>query len=108
VPRSPRSSLIQLPRESTSAWHRRQRSGHRKQQLEFFRGQRSGAGEHVRRVPSRLVPQRQGQPSKIVSHRIQMDDAPDACDKFDKCIEGYTQILMRVSRSASSKIEGEF
>jgi glutathione-independent formaldehyde dehydrogenase len=34
-------------------------------------------------------------PSKIVSHRIQIDEAPDAYEKFDRRIEGYTKVLIR-------------
>lgn len=34
-------------------------------------------------------------PSKIVSHRIRIDEAPDAYDKFDKRIEGYTKVLIQ-------------
>jgi glutathione-independent formaldehyde dehydrogenase len=36
-------------------------------------------------------------PSQIVSHRIEIDDAPNAYDKFDKRIEGYTKVLIRFS-----------
>jgi glutathione-independent formaldehyde dehydrogenase len=30
-----------------------------------------------------------------VSHHIRIDEAPDAYDKFDKRIEGYTKILIK-------------
>jgi glutathione-independent formaldehyde dehydrogenase len=30
-----------------------------------------------------------------VSHHIDIDDAPDAYDKFDQRIEGYTKVLIR-------------
>ena len=39
-------------------------------------------------------------PSKIVSHRIRIDDAPQAYDKFDKRIEGYTKVLIQFERAA--------
>lgn len=38
-------------------------------------------------------------PSKIVSHRIRIDEAPDAYDKFDKRIEGYTKVLIQFDKS---------
>ncbi|KAI0322610.1 chaperonin 10-like protein [Amylostereum chailletii] len=33
-------------------------------------------------------------PSFIVSHRLPLDDAKDAYDKFDKRIDGYTKVLL--------------
>ena len=40
-------------------------------------------------------------PSKIVSHRIQIDDAPEAYDKFDKRSEGYTKVLIKINQKAA-------
>ncbi len=34
-------------------------------------------------------------PSKIVSHRISIDKAPEAYDKFDRRVEGYTKVLIK-------------
>lgn len=34
-------------------------------------------------------------PGKIVSHHIQIDDAPKAYEKFDKRTDGYTKVLIR-------------
>jgi glutathione-independent formaldehyde dehydrogenase len=34
-------------------------------------------------------------PSKIVSHRIKIEDAPEAYKKFDDRVEGYTKILIK-------------
>ncbi|MDA8361829.1 MAG: glutathione-independent formaldehyde dehydrogenase [Gammaproteobacteria bacterium] len=34
-------------------------------------------------------------PSKIVSHRISIDKAPEAYDKFDRRIEGYTKVVIK-------------
>jgi threonine dehydrogenase-like Zn-dependent dehydrogenase len=42
-----------------------------------------------------LIVSGQAKPSKIVSHHINIDDAPVAYDKFDRRIEGYTKILIR-------------
>ncbi len=40
-------------------------------------------------------------PSQIVSHRIQIDEAPDAYDKFDRRVEGYTKVLIRFAEEAA-------
>jgi glutathione-independent formaldehyde dehydrogenase len=37
-------------------------------------------------------------PSQIVSHRIPIDEAPDAYDKFDKRIDGYTKVLIKFDK----------
>ncbi len=34
-------------------------------------------------------------PSFIVSHELGLDEAPDAYDKFDKRVEGYTKVLLK-------------
>jgi glutathione-independent formaldehyde dehydrogenase len=34
-------------------------------------------------------------PSMIVSHRLPLDAAPDAYDKFDKRIDGYTKVVLK-------------
>lgn len=36
-------------------------------------------------------------PGDIVSHEVSLDDAPDAYDKFDKRVDGYTKVLLRPS-----------
>ena len=33
-------------------------------------------------------------PSFVVSHEIGIDEAPQAYEKFDKRIEGYTKVLI--------------
>ncbi len=38
-------------------------------------------------------------PSQIVSHRIDINDVPEAYDKFDKQIEGYTKILIKFKQA---------
>ena len=40
-------------------------------------------------------------PSKIVSHRIKIEDAPKAYDRFDKRIEGYTKVLIKFDQQAA-------
>lgn len=41
-------------------------------------------------------------PSQIVSHHIRIDDAPEAYEKFDKRVEGYTKILIRFNVAAAA------
>ncbi len=41
-------------------------------------------------------------PSKIVSHHINIEEAPDAYSKFDKRIEGYTKVLIRFGEQAAA------
>lgn len=36
-------------------------------------------------------------PALIVSHEIPLDQAPDAYDKFDKRVDGWTKVLLRPS-----------
>jgi glutathione-independent formaldehyde dehydrogenase len=48
-----------------------------------------------------LIINGKAKPSQIVSHRIPIDDAPEAYDKFDKRIEGYTKILIRFDQKAA-------
>ncbi|HKT47934.1 MAG TPA: glutathione-independent formaldehyde dehydrogenase [Candidatus Acidoferrales bacterium] len=42
-----------------------------------------------------LIVNGRAKPSKIVSHRISIDKVPEAYDKFDRRVEGYTKILIR-------------
>jgi glutathione-independent formaldehyde dehydrogenase len=34
-------------------------------------------------------------PNFVVSHQVPLDDAPDAYDKFDKRIDGYTKVILK-------------
>lgn len=49
-----------------------------------------------------LIVNGRAKPSKIVSHHIDIDEAPDAYDKFDKRIEGYTKILIQFGERAKA------
>ena len=40
-------------------------------------------------------------PSFLVSHRISIDEAPDAYRKFDKRVDGYTKVLLKPQRRAA-------
>jgi glutathione-independent formaldehyde dehydrogenase len=42
-----------------------------------------------------LIVNGRAKPSRIVSHHINIDEAPEAYDKFDQRIDGYTKILIR-------------
>src|SRR5262252_5381250 len=48
---------------------------------------------------SDLIVNGRAKPSKIVSHRIAINEAPDAYDKFDKRIDGYTKVLIKFGKS---------
>ena len=42
-----------------------------------------------------LIVNGRAKPSRIVSHRIRIEEAPEAYEKFDKRTEGYTKVLIR-------------
>lgn len=42
-----------------------------------------------------LIVNGRAKPSQIVSHHIRIDQAPEAYEKFDKRIDGYTKVLIR-------------
>lgn len=48
-----------------------------------------------------LIVSGRAKPSRIVSPHIQIDDAPEAYDKFDQRIEGYTKVLIRFGQRAA-------
>lgn len=48
-----------------------------------------------------LIVAGRAKPSRIMSRQIQIDEAPDAYDKFDKRIEGYTKVLIRFVEKAA-------
>jgi glutathione-independent formaldehyde dehydrogenase len=64
----------------------------------FQKGQRLGTGqcpvkrynEHLRD----LIIAGRATPSKIVSHEVPLTEAPDAYEKFDKRVDGYTKVLL--------------
>lgn len=47
-----------------------------------------------------LIIANRAKPSKIVSHRIQIDQAPEAYKKFDERIDGYTKVLIQFREKA--------
>jgi glutathione-independent formaldehyde dehydrogenase len=49
-----------------------------------------------------LIVTGRAKPSKIVSHHIRIEDAPDAYEKFDKRVDGYTKVLIRFAEEAAA------
>jgi glutathione-independent formaldehyde dehydrogenase len=49
-----------------------------------------------------LIVNGKAKPSKIVSHHIGIDEAPDAYKKFDQRVEGYTKVLIRFVKKAAA------
>jgi glutathione-independent formaldehyde dehydrogenase len=49
-----------------------------------------------------LIVNGRAKPSRIVSHHIGIDDAPDAYEKFDKRIDGYTKVLIRFDEQTTA------
>ncbi|HXS66069.1 MAG TPA: glutathione-independent formaldehyde dehydrogenase [Streptosporangiaceae bacterium] len=64
----------------------------------FQKGQRLGTGQcPVKRynvLLRDLIIAGKASPSLIVSHELALDDAPQAYDKFDRRIDGYTKVLL--------------
>jgi threonine dehydrogenase-like Zn-dependent dehydrogenase len=44
-------------------------------------------------------------PGLIVSHEIGLDEAPNAYEKFDKRVEGYTKVIIHPNKASSSAFE---
>ena len=65
----------------------------------FEKGLRLGTGQcNVKRYNAYLrdlIIAGKASPSFVVSHQVPLDDAPDAYDKFDKRIDGYTKVILR-------------
>ena len=64
----------------------------------FEKGLRLGTGQcNVKRYNAYLrdlIIAGRAKPSFVVSHEVSLDDAPDAYDKFDKRVEGYTKVIL--------------
>ena len=64
----------------------------------FEKGLRLGTGQcNVKRYNAYLrdlIIAGRAKPSFVVSHQVSLDDAPDAYDKFDKRVEGYTKVIL--------------
>lgn len=64
----------------------------------FQKGQSLGTGQcPVKRYNEQLrdlIIAGRATPSKIVSHELPLTEAPDAYDKFDKRVNGYTKVIL--------------
>ena len=65
----------------------------------FTKGQSMGTGQapvkRYNRQLRDLIITGRATPSFIVSHEIPLDEAPDAYDKFDRRVDGYTKVLLK-------------
>jgi glutathione-independent formaldehyde dehydrogenase len=65
----------------------------------FTKGQSMGTGQapvkRYNRQLRDLIIAGRATPSFIVSHEIPLDEAPDAYDKFDRRVDGYTKVLLK-------------
>jgi glutathione-independent formaldehyde dehydrogenase len=65
----------------------------------FTKGQSMGTGQapvkRYNRQLRDLIIAGTARPSFIVSHEIPLDQAPDAYDKFDRRVDGYTKVLLK-------------
>jgi glutathione-independent formaldehyde dehydrogenase len=68
----------------------------------FEKGLRLGTGQcNVKRYNRQLrdlIIEGRAKPSFVVSHEISLDEAPQAYEKFDERIEGYTKVVLHPSR----------
>ena len=64
----------------------------------FEKGLRLGTGQcNVKRYNAYLrdlIVAGKAKPGFVVSHQVPLEDAPDAYDKFDKRVEGYTKVIL--------------
>jgi glutathione-independent formaldehyde dehydrogenase len=65
----------------------------------FSKGQSMGTGQapvkRYNRQLRDLIVAGTARPSFIVSHEISLEEAPDAYDKFDQRVDGYTKVLLK-------------
>ena len=65
----------------------------------FMKGLNIGMGQanvkRYNRYLRDLIVAGRAAPSQIVSHELPLEEAPDAYDKFDKRVDGYTKVLLK-------------
>lgn len=70
----------------------------------FEKGQRMGTGQcNVKRYNRQLrdlIIAGRARPSFVVSHELPLDQAPQAYEKFDKRVEGYTKVVLHPALAA--------
>jgi glutathione-independent formaldehyde dehydrogenase len=49
-----------------------------------------------------LIVSGRAKPGKIVSHHIQIEDVPEAYQKFDQRVDGYTKVLIRFRKDKAN------
>jgi glutathione-independent formaldehyde dehydrogenase len=49
-----------------------------------------------------LIVNGRAKPSKIISHRIPIEQAPDGYEKFDRRIDGYTKVVIRFKKQKAA------
>jgi threonine dehydrogenase-like Zn-dependent dehydrogenase len=71
--------------------------------LFWFKGQHLGSGQcpvkRYNRHLRNLIHADRAKPSFIVSHRVGLDDAPDAYEHFDSRDEGWTKVILKPGQS---------
>merc|ERR1712098_599884 len=64
----------------------------------FEKGLKLGTGQCNVKAYNRylrdLIISGRAKPSFVVSHKVTLDEAPDAYDKFDRRVDGYTKVLL--------------
>ncbi|QTD96068.1 glutathione-independent formaldehyde dehydrogenase [Streptomyces cyanogenus] len=72
----------------------------------FEKGQQMGTGQcNVKRYNRQLrdlIIARRAKPSFVVSHELPLDQAPQAYEKFDKRIEGYTKVVLHPTHALAA------
>lgn len=70
----------------------------------FEKGLRMGTGQcNVKRYNRQLrdlITDGRAKPSFVVSHEVPLEQAPQAYEKFDKRIEGYTKVILHPGKTA--------
>ena len=65
----------------------------------WFKGQKLGTGQcnvkHYNRRLMNLIHAGRAEPSKIISHSLNLDQAPDAYKHFDERDEGWTKVVLK-------------
>ncbi|MGY5883169.1 glutathione-independent formaldehyde dehydrogenase [Modestobacter lacusdianchii] len=68
----------------------------------WFKGQTIGNGQanvkNYNRALARLIHQGKAQPSKLVSHNLGLDEAPEAYRHFDARDQGWTKVVLNPTR----------
>ena len=65
----------------------------------WFKGQKIGTGQcnvkHYNRRLMKLIEHGRANPSQIISHRLGLDEAPDAYKHFDARDDGWTKVVLK-------------